>query len=630
MNPLRTSAAATAALLAMATLRAQDPQAAATPASLDLTDLSLEELMQVPVEVGGRQAESLGTSAAAVFVLTEADIRRSGMRTVPDLLRLVPGLLIAQDVPGAFGFASRLGEYEYAGMLVLLDGQRLYNTLLRREFFQAIDLPIESIERIEVVRGPGGARWGDKAAQGVVNIVTKKAAACQGLLLTGLVGSEDRYTGSFRFGASTGQDSSFYVYGKAAERDGGYPTVSGDHWSSNRIGGRFDAQVAPGVDLTVDGEYHDSFLGDSYQSEPGFSVLNFIRGGHLKARLHAAHDNGDWSEVRIAGEAYDQDIREFDAGTPYDHLIWQEHLFDLTAQHSFALAEDHSLTVGLGLRSVLVDYFYTISDFGDRYNETRGDLFAAWDWQLLPEVKVTLGGNLGYTDGKNVAGADAQPDVRIAWTPSPDVTVWGAISGNREADRRYHDSGIIVKRQASKLLAYELGLRRRWGESFMLQVDTFAYEVGNQLNGYDTDPGSGATLYLTDGRTHAFGGELTGSWRPLTGLRATAFLATTQADSEHFDPTWSTIENDVPHTRGGLTVGYELAPGLDVSSNLLYTERHAGIPTWWRLDLRLGWTIGENTHLDLVGQNLTDPHHVEYFYEEQSQRGAYLLLTHQF
>ena len=180
----------------------QDPQAAGSN-DLDLEDLSLEELMDVSVEVGSRQSEPLSKTAASVFVLTEQDIRRSGMRSVPELLRLVPGLIIAQDVPGAYGFSSRLGEYEFAGMLVLIDGQRLYTTLLRREYWQAIDLPLETIERIEVVRGPGGSRWGDKASQGVINIVTKKAnERTRGLRVTGWAGTEERLSGAFRSASS--------------------------------------------------------------------------------------------------------------------------------------------------------------------------------------------------------------------------------------------------------------------------------------------------------------------------------------------------------------------------------------------------------------------------------------------
>ena len=140
--------------------------------------------------MSSRQSQPLAGTAASVFVLNEPEIRRSGLRSVPELLRLVPGLIIAQDVPGAYGFSSRLGEYGFSGMLVLIDGQRLYTTLLRREYWQAIDLPVEIIERIEVVRGPGGARWGDKATQGVINIVTRRAKNVAGARVSGVVGTE--------------------------------------------------------------------------------------------------------------------------------------------------------------------------------------------------------------------------------------------------------------------------------------------------------------------------------------------------------------------------------------------------------------------------------------------------------
>lgn len=247
-----------AALLA-ATATAQSPGG-----NSPFEELSLEQLMEVPVEVASRQSQSLAKSAASVFVLNEPEIRASGLRSVGELLRLVPGLIVAQDVPGAYGFSSRLGEYEFAGMLVLIDGQRLYTTLLRREYFQAIDLPVDVIERIEVVKGPGGSRWGDKASQGVINIVTKKASAAQGTRITGGGGTEERLFGTARFGGKVGDDVDFYLFAKSNQRDGGYPNTSGDRWKNNAVGGRVDARVAPDVTLTIDGLYHESYIGDSY------------------------------------------------------------------------------------------------------------------------------------------------------------------------------------------------------------------------------------------------------------------------------------------------------------------------------------------------------------------------------
>lgn len=612
-------------LLGTAALAAQQE---APLGDFQLADLSLEELMNVPVEVSARQQQPLAATAAAVFVLNEPEIRRSGMRSIPEVLRLVPGLIVAQDVPGAYGFSSRIGEHEFAGMLVLIDGQRLYGTLLRREYWQAIDLPLAIVERIEVIRGPGGSRWGDKASQGVINIVTKKAAAGRGVFVTGWAGSEERLGGTFRVGDALGPDTDFYLFGKAKQVDGGHPSTSGDRWDNNNVGGRLEHRFAPDVQLVVDGLYHDSFLGDSFEIDPGFSSLNMIKGGHVKAKLRIDHDGDAWTEWRFGLDAYDQDIRDYRDDVPEAHLRFREEFFDTALVHSRPLAEDHRVTIGAVLRSLTVERFETFLGDGAEYNETRGDLFAAWDWDVSPNVRLTLGGNFGYQDTIDGSGVDTQPDLRLAWRPDPDVTLWAAVSTNREPDRKIADSGLLVRRASSRLLAYELGARWRLGERLLLSADGFVYQLEDQINGFDTDPGSGATLYRAGGHTDAFGGELHATWKPAENLRVTAFVASTEANSQNFDPTFFTIEDEVPRLRGAATIGYEPLPGVELDTNVLYTQRRAGIPTWWRVDLRLGWRVSDRTAVELVGQNLTDPDHEEYFFLEGAQRGFYFLVSH--
>jgi iron complex outermembrane receptor protein len=626
-----------AALSAQTDPGPQDPPPT-VEAELDLTELSLEQLMEVPVEVAARHRESVLTTAASVFVLNEPEIRRSGLRSVPELLRLVPGLIIAQDVPGAYGFGSRLGEPSFAGMLVLLDGQRLYTTLLRREYWQAIDVPVENIERIEVVRGPGGARWGDKASQGVINIVTKKAADAQGVRVTAAGGTEERAIAGFRYGDALGEDTHFYVYSRFAERDGGHPTTAGDRWTNSRIGMRADSKLSERVGITLDGEYHDSYLGDSYivaAGDPSYSSHNQIKGGHAKALVHYDSPDGHRTELRVGLDAYDQDIRDHEADANVYHLRWREELFTTTLQQTWRLGADHSLTLGAAIRHLTVERLSVFSNNGREYNESRGDAFAAWDWSLCPEFRLTIGGNLGYQDGLNTTGVDVQPDARLAWMPDPALTIWAGVSANEEPDTRYRDSGLFVTRKSNNTIAYELGLRRRWGERFLLQVDTFLYELDDQIADETTDPGSGATLYQSDAATTAFGGEVTATWNVVDGVRLSGYVATTQADSRGFaesflGSTREDIENEVPRTRGAFTLGWEPVPGLELDSNVLYTERHAGIGTWWRVDLRAAWRLHDRTTVEVVGQNLTDPDHVEYYYEEAIQRGVYAMVTHRF
>jgi iron complex outermembrane receptor protein len=351
----------------------------------------------------------------------------------------------------------------------------------------------------------------------------------------------------------------------------------------------------------------------------------------VKSRLRLQHDDGSWTEWRAAADAYDQDIRDYRDNVPDFHLRFREELFDSLLMHSRRLTSGLNLTVGAVARQLTVESFRPFSGVGAEYNEARGDLFAALDWDLLPEVRLTLGGNIGYQDNRDGSGVDTQPDLRLCWTPRPELTIWTAFSANREPDRKIEDSGLLVNRPSASLLAYELGLRARFGESLLFHVDTFVYEVGDQLNGFDTEPNSGATLYLTDGRTNAFGGEAYAAWNPVEKVRVTAFLAATEANSRNQDPTqFFTIEEQVPRLRGGATIGWEPLPGLELDANVLYTQRRAGISRWWRVDLRLGWRATEQTSIDLVGQNLTDPQHPEYYFSEQVQRGCYAMVTHRF
>ncbi|MBL8725562.1 MAG: TonB-dependent receptor [Planctomycetes bacterium] len=626
--PILTVAFLTVALAAQQT-PGQAPQGE-LPELPDLTNLSLEQLMAVPVEVAARGQETMSTSAASVFVLTAAEIRRSGMRSVPDLLRLVPGLLIAQDVPGAFGFSSRLGEYSFPGMLVLLDGERLYLTLLRREYWQAIDLPIENIERIEVVRGPGGARWGDKATQGVINIVTKKSQDVQGLHGVVLAGTEERGTTSWRYGGGLGAETNYYVYGKMAERDGGYPNTTGDRWGADRVGVRLDTRPGEAFELRADGEYHRSELVDSYVFDPGFVSRNQIEGGHLKGRLRWTHSADSYTDLRLAGEGYDQDIRDTDDGAFYDHLVYREQLFAATVQHSSLIAPGHRLSCGLGWRHLDVDYVYRSDNTQDRYNEIRTDAFVSWDWDLPGDLRLTLGGNVGQFDGKNKKGTDVQPDIRLAWLPTRDLTVWLGASGSREPDRKIPRGGTIVTRKSADLIAYELGVRRRFGDLLLVDATLFDYEISDQESDSFLDPGSGVRLYRHDGRTSAFGGELAVTWNPVRQVRITGFAATTQAHLDNFAADYTSLEREIPRTRLGFTCGWEPVRGIEIDSNVLYVERHYDVPTWWRVDLRLAWRCTEHTTVELVGQNLTDPHHIEYWYQEQAQRGGYLMVSHRF
>src|SRR5580658_5669619 len=179
------------------------------PSQNGLADASLEELMNIQVTSVSKKTQRLSSTAASVFVISAEDIRRSGITVIPELLRLAPGVQVARLSSGSWAIGIRGFNDEYSNkLLVLVDGRSVYNVFYTGVFWDTLNLPVDDIERIEVIRGPSAAMWGTNAVNGVINIITKSAKSTQGLLVAGGVGSETTSAETVRYGgaAATGVD----------------------------------------------------------------------------------------------------------------------------------------------------------------------------------------------------------------------------------------------------------------------------------------------------------------------------------------------------------------------------------------------------------------------------------------
>src|SRR5712692_6348288 len=167
----------------------------------DLAEASLEDLMNTKVTSVSRKEQKLSKVAAAVYVITQEDIHRSGATNIPDLLRMVPGLDVGQIDANIWAISARGFNLQFANkLLVLIDGRAVYTPLFGGVFWDTQDVPLEDIDRIEVVRGPGGTVWGANAVNGVINVITKSAADTQGGLLTGGGGTQAQGFGTLQYG----------------------------------------------------------------------------------------------------------------------------------------------------------------------------------------------------------------------------------------------------------------------------------------------------------------------------------------------------------------------------------------------------------------------------------------------
>ncbi|HEX9579093.1 MAG TPA: TonB-dependent receptor plug domain-containing protein, partial [Myxococcales bacterium] len=273
----------------------------------DLTELSLEELTRIEVTSVSRKEEPLADAAAAVAVITNEAIRRYGARTIPEALRLVPGLHVAQVTSSAWGVSARgFSSVNSAKLLVLSDSRSIYTPLFSGVFWYVQDLLLEDIDRVEVIRGPGASLWGANAVNGVINITSKSARDTQGAYFEGGSGTTERGFGAVRYGGDLAPGLWFRVFAQGFDRAGefGPPDPAGDDWKLGHFGFRADWEPDAKNTLTVQG---DAYAGDIGEVRPAIIVggrpgptgklVLGVAGGNLLARW--THKPASDSEIQV-------------------------------------------------------------------------------------------------------------------------------------------------------------------------------------------------------------------------------------------------------------------------------------------------------------------------------------------
>src|SRR5579884_2365299 len=266
---------------------------AQTPATQDLKRMSLQEILDIPVSTVSRVPEPAASVPAAVYVLTREDIRRSGATSIPEALRLVPGVQVARLGGGTWaigirGFADRLAR----SILVLIDGRAVYSPLFAGTYWETQDTLLEDIDRIEVIRGPGGTLWGANAVNGIINIITLAASDTQGLYLSGGGGSKLLGFGEGRYGGTSGRVS-YRAYLKGFDRDAELHEDGSDFstWRAGQAGARADWTLSETRTFTLQGDVYDGRLGErptlSSYAPPFTRTLSIeapLSGGNVVAR----------------------------------------------------------------------------------------------------------------------------------------------------------------------------------------------------------------------------------------------------------------------------------------------------------------------------------------------------------
>ncbi|NML42397.1 TonB-dependent receptor [Ramlibacter sp. G-1-2-2] len=578
----------------------------------DLTDLSLEQLSSIEVTSIGKRVQRLSDVAGSVYVIQQEDIRRSGAVTLPEILRLAPNLQVARADANQYAISARGFNSVLANkMLVLIDGRTVYSPLFSGVFWEAQDLVVEDIERIEVLSGAGGTLYGSNAVNGVINIITRSAADTTGTLLKAGGGNQER-SAAVRYGnggATTGQP--WRIYAKQYATDDTQLESGGSSHDSGRrkqAGFRTD-RVRERDQLTLQGDIYEG----QFDQLP---APRQVSGANLLGRWSREEGTG----VRTQLQAYFDRAGRNQPGAVDDTMdTW-----DVELQQSRRPAEGHELLWGTGYR-LYNDNANNIAPSVLAFQPPERklqlwNLFAQDDFVVAPGMRITLGLKAEHN---TYTGLEWLPTGRIAWQLSAQHLLWASASRAVRTPSRI-DRDVVVPAvnlgasdfQSEVAQVYELGLRGQPRSDLSYSLTLFRHRF-EDLRSVDVLPGGIAFGNSFEG--HLTGIETWGSWRLAPQLRLQAGytwqrLQLGPIGSSTTLPTSAAQLGNDARNRGQVGLGWDLAHNmeLDVQARYVGALPDPQVPAYSAVDLHWGWRIRPDLELSFLVRNLNDPQHVEW------------------
>ncbi|MBC7839186.1 MAG: TonB-dependent receptor [Nitrospiraceae bacterium] len=619
------------------------PLAAAesAPAKLDaggLMELSIEDLMSIEVTSLSKKPQKLSDAAAAIFVITQDDIRRSGITSIPEALRLAPGIQVAKLNQGRWAISSRGFNSRFANkLLVMIDGRTVYSPTTNGVFWELQDVVLEDIDRIEVIRGPGGSLWGANAVNGVINILTKKARDTQGFMASGLVGTQES-GGTLRYGGKIGQDLQYRVYGKYRNFDTAFhPLGAHDDWQGGQGGFRMDWDASTRDSFTLSGDYFKGEAGQQFQiptrTPPRFSRTE-------DANTTQEHNNLNLRWKRQLGQGSDLALQFYWDRTNFNDITFKDRVntYDLDFQHRFPLIPGQEIVWGLGYRLMAMEANNSTTTTiltSPKKDLSLYTVFLQDEIQLIKErLALTVGAKILHNE---YTGFEYQPSARLHWTVTPTQSAWLAVSRAVKTPGRFESEtsvnifgtpggfGQLVSNpqlRSERVVAYEIGYRIQPIDRFSLDLATF-YNTYTRLLGTQS-VGRGNVMFVNNMSGDTYGLEAAIDWRMLDWWRFRSSYSYLQMilDSPFGTTTAGTTTASNPQNQFSIRSITNVTKNVEFDAWLRYVGPLAAqnVPGYTTMDLRLGWSPSPNLELALVGQNLLDKMHPEFFSREvQSQ-----------
>ena len=638
-------------LLAVVLTAAAPAHAQSQPA--DLAEASLEELMSIEITSASRKEQRAQEVAGAVYVITHDDIRRSGMTSVPDLLRLAPGVQVAQINANKWSVAVRgFGGLYSNKLLVLVDGRSVYTPLFSGVLWDTEDLMLEDVERIEVIRGPGGAVWGVNAVNAVINILTKPSAETAGLLVRAGTGSLDPGDLAVRYGGAAGSGA-YRVYAQLTNHGNTLlaPRIdANDHWRSFTGGFRGDWSVGADAFLVQGGV-------TAGKERPLWISLDPATPGQVDtlgaSTTRVSNVFGRWTRSRGSGsrlqvQSFVDAAHRRESVGEYDRLT-----FDLDADYHTVIGPRHDVIFGGGYRHIRetmasgIGYMFT----PDHQRQVILNAFAQDEITLPRRVTLTLGGKIEHTKND---GTSLQPTARIIWNLRPRQHVWGAVSKavrtSSLVDRGVHveyppgttpvppgtppglplglsisgNPGFLPERLISTEAGYRIDIGSRasidvagfLGHYTKLQTIEPSAPVVEFVGGRPVIHVSAKFQNLLEADTRGI--EIAGRvalrrWWQIDGTFAT-FHLTPHPDPASHDLAAAAFDGQAPGYQWRGHSGFSLGPKMQADVLLFHVGslEQIGVPAYTRADARFEWKLTRRFSLTAQGQNLLSPGHAEF------------------
>jgi iron complex outermembrane receptor protein len=640
--------------------------------SRNLADLSLEELMNESITSVSKKEQRIADAPAAIYVLTGEEILRAGHTSIPEALRMVPGLSVARIDSHTWVITARGFAGEYAGkLLVLIDGRSVYDPFFSGVNWELQDVPLEDLDRIEVIRGPGATLWGSNAVNGVINIITKSASDTQGGLVVAGGGPQER-SGTLRYGGQAGT-AQYRTYFKYNQNDNFvFPdnTPSQDDWHTWRAGFRTDWQATQANGFTLEGDLYNgredssntlASLMPPYSRT--FTSEDNVSGENVLGRwTHTSGEHSHWS--------LQMDFAHTEAPAPTFGI--NRNILNFEFQQQLDLGSRQTVVYGAGYRFLHSNYAnsFTVTHPQTSDSDRLANIFFQDEIALVKDRLALSLGVKGQRD--EFSTFEWQPSTRLLWTPNHTNSIWLSVSravrvpNPLEIETRINETVLPGQESpatpptlvsvlpnpnlaSETLIAYEAGYRLQPHNNIYLDIAAFVNVYDNLIvNEYystflETTPApvhlTIASSYDNEVKRETHGIEIAPSWQVTDWWKLAGGYTWLQMSlgSQQTLQVEEEQPGDSPRHQWNLRSSMQLPHAVTFDTALYYVDSlpTQGIASYTRLDARLGWRVSDSLNVSLTGTNLLHEAHAEFApygtaNRVEIRRTVYAMLTFRF